>query len=173
MGEANGQGIPLGIIMHCSTDSTAAEGAKERALDDFLAYYAKRCRRVKFTLSDKESSEINALRKAFPRSKHVLCFWHAIQTLQKRLADDTAPASYDPLAANKVFSFIDPTWAPGVSSNEKDASIDLTSGSVRPRRERTEEENLEAGKEVSSRVQFADRCCMLWHELTRRDSFRR
>jgi len=149
MGEANGQGIPLGFIMHVSTDETAAEGAKERALDDFLAYYSRKCHRIRFTLADKEISEINSLRTAFPHAKHVSCFWHALRTVEKRLADNTAPGAYSPKEAHKRYTFIDPTWAPGVVSNEKDAQADLNSGSVQPQREGEEEEEFELAKKVS------------------------
>jgi len=130
MGEANGQGIPMGFFLHVSTDGSATENAKERALDDFLAYYAKACPNIKFTLSDKELGEVRAMRTAFPNAKHVLCFWHAIRTIEMRLADDAAPGPYDPRTAGRTFSFIDPTWAPGVTGSERNAMLDLTSGSV-------------------------------------------
>lgn len=149
MGEANGQGIPLGFIMHVSTDGSAAENAKERALDDFLAYFTKACPNVRFTLSDKELGEVRALRTAFPRAKHTLCYWHAIRTVETRLADTAAPAQYDPRVANKAFDWIDPTWAPGVIGSDSNAQADATSGSVRPQREEEDEEEMKLAEAVS------------------------
>lgn len=150
IGEANGQGIPLGFILHVSTDGTAVEGAKERALDDFLRYFAQKCPRVKFTLSDKEISEVNAMRTAFPSAKHVLCYWHAIHAVERRLAVNSPPAPYNPIEAHRCFDFIDPTWAPGVSAPEKDARVDEESGSVQPRREGEDEKEFEQLKKVSN-----------------------
>ena len=39
-----------------------------------------------------------------------------VKYLQERLAEDKLPAKYDPRIAHKVFDFIDPTWAPGVTA---------------------------------------------------------
>jgi hypothetical protein len=36
--------------------------------------------------------------------------------LDERLAENKPPAKYDPRTAHLTFDFIDPTWAPGVSS---------------------------------------------------------
>ncbi|KAF9520171.1 hypothetical protein BS47DRAFT_1249479, partial [Hydnum rufescens UP504] len=110
MAEANGQGIPLGFFMHVSTDSTAANGAKGQVLNDFLAYYARRCPNIKFTLSNKESSEIKAMCTTFPCAKHVCCFWHATTYVNERLAKNIPPAAYDPHSAHHIFGFIDPMW---------------------------------------------------------------
>lgn len=63
--------------------------------------------------------------------KHQLCYWHAITYVEERLAEDKPPAKYDPRKAHAIFSFIDPTWAPGVTSgwledgvHEDDADIE-------------------------------------------------
>ena len=109
MAEANGQDIPLGFFMHVSTDGTAANGAKGRVLNDFLAYYAKKCPNVNFTLTDEEKSKVKAMRTAFPHAKHVCCFWHATTYIDERLATNVPPAAYDPHIAYRMFSFIDPT----------------------------------------------------------------
>lgn len=149
MGEANGQGIPMGFIMQGSTDGSATENAKERALDDFLSHFSKKCPNVKFTLSDKELGEIRALRTAFPKARHISCYWHAIRTVETRLSDDAAPSAYDPRAAHRVFPWIDPTWAPGVVANGKSAFVELNSGSVRPQREEDVEEETKMAEAVS------------------------
>ncbi|KAF9507493.1 hypothetical protein BS47DRAFT_1278819, partial [Hydnum rufescens UP504] len=112
MGEANGQGIPLGFFLHVSTDGTVTPGAKERILGDYLKYFAKRCPNVRFTLSDKESSEIKAMCTAFPNTKHMCCFWHALTCVEEWLAENCPLALYSPQEAHCVFDFIDPAWAP-------------------------------------------------------------
>jgi hypothetical protein len=47
--------------------------------------------------------------------KHQLCYWHGICYIEERLAEDKPPAYYDPCKAHLVFSFLDATWAPGVT----------------------------------------------------------
>ncbi|KAJ7240933.1 hypothetical protein C8J57DRAFT_1561968, partial [Mycena rebaudengoi] len=114
VGEAIGQAMPFAFMFTTST-SDAAEGAKTRMLRDILKYMAQRCPNIMFTLSDKEVAEINACRAEIPRTKHQLCYWHGIRYIEERLAENKPPAHYDPRKAHKVFDFIDPTWAPGVS----------------------------------------------------------
>lgn len=148
MAEANGQGIPLGFFYHVSTDGTASVGAKSRALSCFLRYYAPKCPNVKFTLSDKEIEEIKPLRAVFPGAKHISCSWHAVEAIKARLASDTLPGTYEPRVAFQLHSFIDPTWAPGVVEDGRNAEVDLSSGSVKPIREGDVEAELEEAKQV-------------------------
>jgi len=76
------------------------------------------CPNIKFTLSNKDPSEINACHISVPKAKHQLCYWHGIQYIEERLAKDKPPATYDPRTAHGVFEFIDPTWAPGVTRGD-------------------------------------------------------
>ncbi|KAK7018772.1 hypothetical protein VNI00_018234 [Paramarasmius palmivorus] len=115
--EANGQALPLAFSF-TSTDGTAAEGAKERMLVAVLNRLKASCPNVTFLLHDKDMTELNACRVVFPDAKHQLCYWHAIKYVSERLAEDKKPAYYDPRRANKVFGFIDSTWAPGVDAIE-------------------------------------------------------
>jgi hypothetical protein len=112
--EANGRSLPL-VFAFVSTGG-AATGAKERALQDVLQWVKVKCPHVKFTLSDKDLSEINACSTIFDTAKHQLCYWHAIKYLEERLAEDKPPAAYDSRIAHQQHSFIDPTWAPGVTN---------------------------------------------------------
>jgi hypothetical protein len=87
-----------------------------------------------FTDSDKDTVEINGFRAEIPKARHQLCYIHAISYIEKRLAEDRPPAAYDPRVAHRAFQFIDPTWAPGVSSgwledgvSEEDAEMDRPS----------------------------------------------
>jgi hypothetical protein len=115
VGEANGQAVPFAFVFTASTDGTATSGTKDRMLRDVIGWVSKRCPNITFTLSDKDTSEINAFRHCVPDAKHQLCYWHAIRYLEARLAEDKPPAAYDPRKAHSIFDFIDPTWAPGVT----------------------------------------------------------
>jgi hypothetical protein len=114
--EVNGRAIPLAFLFTTS-EKSAEEGAKELMLQDLVRFIYKRCPNVMFTLSDKDTVEINAFRTIIPNAKHQLCYWHAIRYLEERLKEDKAPAMYDPRKAHQIFDFIDPTFAPGVSSS--------------------------------------------------------
>ncbi|KAJ7678817.1 hypothetical protein B0H17DRAFT_840825, partial [Mycena rosella] len=116
VGEANGQAIPFTFLFTTNTHGTAPEGAKTRMLGDMLKFLNQRCPNLMFTLSDKEPAEITASRTEIAHAKHQLCYWHGIRYVGERLSENKPPAAYDPRQAHVVFTFIDPTWAPGVSS---------------------------------------------------------
>lgn len=107
--------MPFAFLFTTSTPD-AAEGAKTRMLRDLLKYMNKRCPNIMFTLSDKEAAEINACRNEIPQAKHQLCYWHAITYVEERLGENKPPAAYDPRKAARIFDFIDPTWAPGITA---------------------------------------------------------
>jgi hypothetical protein len=117
VGEANGQAVPMAFAFTASADGTALPGAKDRMLQDFIGWVSERCPNITFTLSDKDTSEINAFHTVIPTAKHQLCYWHALKYLEERLAEDKPPARYDPRKAHRIFEFVDPTWAPGVTSS--------------------------------------------------------
>ncbi|KAG6848311.1 hypothetical protein H0H93_001313, partial [Arthromyces matolae] len=118
LGEANGQGIPVAFAFTTSTDGTAPEGAKDRMMKQVIRHVYSQCPNIRFTLSDKDISEINALRAEIPTAKHQLCYWHAIRYITERLAKNEPPAAYDPRKANAIFDFIDPTWVLGVDTDK-------------------------------------------------------
>lgn len=148
MAEANGQSLPLGFIFAVGTDGTAEEGAKSRLLDDFLEYFVTRCPNIKFTLTDKERSEINTCRKKLPDAKHQCCWWHGTRYVQLRLSEDKATAPYDPRCAHRKFDFIDPTWCPGVVASAAAARAEMESGCAVNRTEEDEEAEVEEDEEV-------------------------
>ena len=113
--EAAGRSLPL-VFAFVATDGSAAPGAKDRALQDVLRWVKMKCPHVAFTLSDKDMSEINAFAAVFDKAKHQLCYWHAIRYLEERLSENKPPAAYNSRQAHKIHSFIDPTWAPGVTN---------------------------------------------------------
>lgn len=110
--DAEGSGIPLAYLL-IKTTKEAASGAKERVLKQFLGHLKKCGVNPEFTLTDKDWSEINAMRSTWPDAKHQLCFWHALRALKQRLSKtkDT-PAMYDAVAAKQEFSFIDSCFVP-------------------------------------------------------------
>lgn len=149
MAEFRGEGIPLGFIYTLSTDGTATTGAKGRILNDFLSYFAKQCKKVRFTLTDKERAEIDACRRAFPAAKHQCCYWHAIRYIEQRLSEDRGTLPYDPKQANCVFSFISVDWArKGDVGSKELALLDLESGGIHPRTRKEEAEMVEEERKV-------------------------
>ena len=82
---AEGSGIPL-AFMWIHTSKEALSGAKEAVLTSILLELKDRGVLPEFTLSDKDWSEINAMRAVWPHAKHQLCFWHALQALKQHLS---------------------------------------------------------------------------------------
>ena len=95
------------------TSKEARSGAKQAVLERFLGQLRSRGVQPEFTLTDKDWSEINAMRATWPEAKHQLCFWHALRALKQRLAKKKeTPAIYDAETARKEFSFIDTAFIP-------------------------------------------------------------
>ena len=122
--EANGEALPLGFMFTAMTDGSATKGVKQCMLEEVLTWFKARCPHIKFTLSDKDPSEINAFRLVIVQAKHQLCCWHAERYIEERLKEDKPPAWYDPRNAHMIFSFIDPTWAPGVTHGNIEEYLD-------------------------------------------------
>ena len=116
VGEVNGQALLLAFTFTCSTDGTATPGTKDRMLQKVLQHVDKYCPNIAAVHLDKDPTELSSVCVVFPNARSQLCCWHAIKYLEKRLAKDKPPAKYDPHTAHKAFTFIDPTWAPGVTS---------------------------------------------------------
>ncbi|KAJ3720039.1 hypothetical protein C8R42DRAFT_549361, partial [Lentinula raphanica] len=129
VGELNGQAIPLAFQLNTLTKA-ADDGVKELLLRDFIRWLARRCPNIKFTLSDKDITEINAFRIEIPHAKHQLCYWHGIRYIEKRLGENKPPAAYDPRIAHRCFDFIDPTWAPGVTMGAVEDGVHLSDAEV-------------------------------------------
>jgi FPC/CPF motif-containing protein YcgG len=109
---AHGSGIPLAYCL-IQTSPNATAGAKQAILTSFLGELRKLGIMPEFTLSDKDWSEINAMKEVWPRAKHQLCFWHALRALKQRLSKNKiTPAAYDPKEAQHEFSFINSSFVP-------------------------------------------------------------
>jgi hypothetical protein len=75
-------------------------------------------------LSNKDTDEIVAMQGSWIKAKkHQLCYWHAITYVEEQLAEDKPSAKYDPQKAHAIFCFIDPTWAPGVTSGQLEDGV--------------------------------------------------
>ena len=109
---AEGSGIPLAFLL-IQTSKEAPSGAKEAVLTSILLELKDRGVLPEFTLSDKDWSEINAMRAVWPHAKHQLCFWHALQALKQHLSKTKdAPGSYNVEEAQREFSYISSDFLP-------------------------------------------------------------
>ncbi|CAK5283818.1 unnamed protein product [Mycena citricolor] len=124
--EANGTALPLAFVFTTSAGEAAAEGAKDRMLQQVLRAISTDdgAPNIRFVHTDKDLSEINAARAVFPDSKHQVCMWHGPRYVKERLCQDKLPAYYDPRKAHKVYKIIDPTWCPGVPKPCEDPNLD-------------------------------------------------
>ncbi|KAG8942368.1 hypothetical protein FRC03_003274 [Tulasnella sp. 419] len=113
LGEAYGSGLPLGYIFIKSTGE-GEENAKRGILEQFLKYFRDEWKlEVKFTLSDKDKSEIGACCCVFPEGKHQLCFWHCLRAIKTRLSIlRRQPAYYNITQATQEFDFIEHDFLP-------------------------------------------------------------
>lgn len=120
--EAHGQSMPL-VFVFVTTTADYAPGDKEEVLREVLRFLKPRCPNIKFTLADKDVIEIAAYRGEIPTAKHQSCYWHGKKYVKERLAEDKPPAAYSAKLAHRVFDFIDPTWAPGVTAQHREDGV--------------------------------------------------
>jgi hypothetical protein len=125
-------------------------------LENFLKWFSKRCPNIKFTLSDKDPSEIDAFQKIIP-VKHQLCYWHGVRYIEERLAEDKPPAHYDPRKAHVVFTFIDATWAPGVTRGDIEEYFDGRDLEAGANIDGEVREHLQVMRDVSKHIRAAMR----------------
>ncbi|KAF8872019.1 hypothetical protein CPB84DRAFT_1753779 [Gymnopilus junonius] len=59
VGKLNGQAIPLTFCFTASTNENVVHGAKDCLLCSVIKFVAERCPNIQFTLSDKDTMEIN------------------------------------------------------------------------------------------------------------------
>jgi len=101
---------PLGFMFTAMT-----EGQQRRVQTVYArgspTWFKARCPHIKFTLSNKDPSEINVFRLVIVQAKHQLCCWRAERYIEEHLKEDKPPTWYNPIYAHTIFSFIDPTWA--------------------------------------------------------------
>ena len=106
-----GEGLPLSYLF-ITTKANAAPYTKQNALVAWMQAIRSLGIVPQFTLSDKDQSEINALRQVWPEAKHQLCLWHILRALKRRLSQNEHPGSYNALEAQDAFPDIDPSFVP-------------------------------------------------------------
>jgi len=74
---------------------------------------------VKYFLTDKDWSQINAAKAVWNNCKIQLCLWHAKKSIKKKLSDSSEPKhnTYNSIEANSDLSFIDIQWLPIIPPN--------------------------------------------------------
>jgi len=109
--DMQGEGLPLSYLF-ITTEENAAPLTKQSALIEWMKGIRSLGIDPRFTLSDKDQSEINALKEVWPCAKHQLCLWHVLRALKRRLSQNENPGSYNALEAHHVFPVIDPAFLP-------------------------------------------------------------
>ena len=106
-----GEGLPLSYLF-ITTEANAAPYTKQNALIEWMKALRLLGIAPRFTLSDKDQSEINALGEVWPEAKHQLCFWHVLRAIKRRLSQNEPPGLYSALEANAKFKEIDLGFVP-------------------------------------------------------------
>jgi len=123
-----GEGLPLSYLF-ITTEENAAPLTKQSALIEWMKAIRSLGIDPRFTLSNKDQLEINALKAVWPGTKHQLCLWHILRALKRRLSQNENPGSYNALAAHHAFPDINPVFVPlgQMSAKEKVRTDDLLS----------------------------------------------
>jgi len=115
-----GEGLPLAYLF-ITTEANAVLHTKQKALVAWMQALSSLGIDPRFTLSDKDQTEINALRQVWPEAKHQLCLWHILRAIKRRLSLNEPPGSYNILEANDAFPDIDASFVPlgQMNANER------------------------------------------------------
>jgi hypothetical protein len=115
-----GEGLPLSYLF-ITTEATAPPHTKQSALIAWMGAIKSLGVHPEFMLSDKDQSEINALKHVWPQAKHQLCLWHLLRAIKRRLSQNGHPVSYNALETHGAFPVIDPSFVPlgQMNANEK------------------------------------------------------
>ena len=114
-----GEGLPL-LYLFITTEVNAPPHMKQAALIAWMGAIRSLGIEPQFVLSDKDQSEINALKHSWPQAKHQLCLWHILRALKRRLSQNENPGSYNALKAHAVFPDIDQEFVPLGQMNGKE-----------------------------------------------------
>jgi hypothetical protein len=101
-----GEGLPLSYLF-ITSKANAAPHTKHTVLIEWMRAFRALGVDPEFTLSDKDQSEINALKHVWPQAKHQLCLWHLLRALKRRLSQNGHPISYNALEAHSTFPDIE------------------------------------------------------------------
>ena len=76
-----GEGLPLPYLF-ILTEANAVPHTKQMGLIAWMTAIRAFGIVPKFTLSNKDQLEINALKHIWPQAKHQLCLWHILRALK-------------------------------------------------------------------------------------------
>ena len=118
LAEVDGIGIPLaycfvGLTPSVNGTSRAEPGALTHILEQFLRRIRQEGFSPTFFGTDKDMSELNAVKLVWPKAKHQLCYWHALRAIRTKLKDSSKSkllAKYDPAEAGKLIPGLEICW---------------------------------------------------------------
>ncbi len=115
-----GKGLPLSYLF-IMTEEGAAPLTKQNMLIAWMNSICSLRINPWFTLSDKDQSDINALKEVWLGAKHQLCLWHILRALKQCLSQNKNPVLYNALEAHHAFPDIDLAFVPlkQMSADEK------------------------------------------------------
>jgi MULE transposase domain len=117
MTELDGAGIPLGYcFVWTSFGDVKAPGALHAILVQFLQGFRERGLSPSFFGTDKDPSEISAIREVWPEAKIQLCHWHINRALKTKLGDKLSYRPQDRYYSGEVLELLadstfDSCWA--------------------------------------------------------------
>ena len=114
-----GEGLPL-LYLFITTETNAPPLTKQTVLIAWMGAIRSLGIKPQFVLSDKDQSEINALKHSWPQAKHQLCLWHTLRALKQCLSQNESPGSYNALEAHAAFPDIDQEFVPLGQMNGKE-----------------------------------------------------
>ncbi|KAF8577145.1 hypothetical protein K439DRAFT_1649156 [Ramaria rubella] len=123
--EVQGIGIPISYLLISTTKSTP-KGSKEKIIAKWLQSLKDKGIHPEFVLTDKDQSEINAVKLVWPHAKDQLCFWHALHAVKQRLAKNKSmPVHYNSTQARESSNFIQASFVPKgqYTSNARDLTL--------------------------------------------------
>jgi hypothetical protein len=119
LAELDGTGIPLAYCFMgiCSDNShgvrQADPGVTTGLLDRFLRPLHKSGFNPTFFGTDKDFSEISAIRQVWPNASIQLCYWHARRAIRSKLTSSrktNTQGEYNPLDAQKLIPDLEICW---------------------------------------------------------------
>ena len=118
LAEVDGIGIPLAYCFVGATPSVGGTSqAESRGVIHILKQFLRRIQEAGFSPTffgtDKDVSEINAVKHVWPEAKHQLCYWHALRAVRTKLKDSSKSkilAKYNPGEAEKLVPGLEMCW---------------------------------------------------------------
>ena len=115
LSELDGTGVPLGYLFVAvnsieQAPISAVAGSKTYIFQQFLQPIKNANFNQTFFGSDKDKSEIAAIRKVWPNASIQLCYWHAKKAIQMKLKDNRktkTQAHYHPGEAKSLVPILE------------------------------------------------------------------